>query len=75
MLRYTVDVIPQAKKNEVIKHSNTVLRVKLTVPAKEDRANKALVSLLSDYFGVSKSKILIMSGEKRRRKMVGVMHD
>lgn len=73
MLRYTVDVTTQAQHTQVLKHSDSVLRVKVTAPAVDGKANKALISVLADYFGVPKSKILILSGEKRKRKIVGVM--
>ena len=73
MLRYTIDVIPNAAKNEVLKHSDTQLKVKVTAPTKKGKANTAVISELAKFFGVPKSKIAMLSGEKRKRKIVGVL--
>jgi uncharacterized protein (TIGR00251 family) len=75
MLRYTAEVVPKAAKNEVIKHSDNRLKVKVTAPANEGKANQAVISELARFFGVSKSRVIILSGEKRKRKIVGVLDD
>ena len=66
-----VKVIPNAKKNEVIKEGEN-FRVRLRAPASEGNANSALVELLAQYFGVKKSSIRIIKGAKNRKKIVGI---
>ena len=75
MLKYTVDVTPNAAKTEVLKHNDVLLRVKVAAPAKEGKGNKALIAVLSGYFGVPKSKVLLMSGINRKRTIIGVIAD
>ncbi|MEO0130396.1 MAG: DUF167 domain-containing protein, partial [candidate division WOR-3 bacterium] len=48
-----IRVIPNAKKNEVVKEENR-LKVYLTAPPIEGKANKALIEILAEYFNVKK---------------------
>ncbi len=66
-----VKVIPNAKRVE-IKKENDKYKVYLTAPAVEDKANKMLVKVLAEHFGVKKSQVRIIRGEKARDKVVQV---
>ena len=66
-----VKVITRAKKNAV-KKEGEVLKVYLTAPPVQGKANKALIGLLSEYFGVKKSNVRILRGEKSSRKVLEV---
>ena len=48
------------------------LKVWLRADAKEGKANKALIELLADYYGVSKSLVRIVSGLKIKNKIVEI---
>jgi uncharacterized protein (TIGR00251 family) len=64
-----VKVIPGAKKNEIAEvMEDGRLRVRLTAPPVEGRANQALIKLLAKMFGLPKSSINIVSGERNRNK-------
>ncbi|MCH7761349.1 DUF167 domain-containing protein [candidate division TA06 bacterium] len=41
-------------------------------PPVEFRANRAMIHLLSQYFGISKSRITILSGKKSKQKIVEI---
>jgi len=45
-----------------------VLKVKLTAPPVDGKANKALIELLATRLGVSKTRIEIISGRRSRLK-------
>lgn len=75
MLQYYVEVTPNARKSEVVKVNSKTLKVKVSVPAVEGKANKALIKTLADYFGVSKSKVLILAGVVNRKKRIGIVND
>ena len=47
-----------------------VLRVK--EKALEGRANKAVIELLSEYFGIPKSAISIIAGFKSKNKLIAI---
>jgi hypothetical protein len=55
--------------------SGGYLKIKVTAPKSEGRANQALLSLLADYFRVSTSQIVILSGELSKDKVVGILND
>lgn len=66
-----IRVVPNAKQNRVLEEGGQ-LKVYLTVPPIEGRANKALVDFLSDHFHVKKSSVRIVKGEKFRDKVVEI---
>ena len=66
-----IKVIAQAKKN-AIKDEGGILKVYLTAPAIEGKANKALIALLADKYNVSKGQIEIIKGLHSRRKVVNI---
>jgi len=70
-MRLSIRVIPNAKQNKVIEGTER-LKVYLTAPPVEGKANKALIEFLSEYFGVKKRKIKIIGGEKSREKVLEI---
>ena len=66
-----IRVIPNAKQNKIVKEQAR-LKVYLTAPPVEGKANKALIEFLAEHFGVKKSKITIIRGQKSRDKLVGI---
>lgn len=44
----------------------------LQAPPIKNRANAALITLLSKHFGIPKSQIIIVSGEKSKRKNIEI---
>lgn len=64
-------VVPRAKKNRVREESGR-LKVWVTAPAVEGKANKAVQETLAEFFQISKSRIRIIRGEKSREKVVEV---
>lgn len=67
---YKVKIIPNSKINKIIEQTETFLKLKLTAPAKEGKANRALLDFLSEYFKMPKSQIQIIQGEKSREKKI-----
>jgi len=66
-----IRVIPNAKQNKIVDEGER-LKVYLTAPAVDGRANKALIALLAEHFGVRKSSISIIRGEKSRDKVIQI---
>ncbi len=65
-------VVPNSRKAEVIKITDTSYKVKVDVPPVEGKANLRLVSILADYFKVHKSSITIVKGNLSKRKLVEI---
>lgn len=66
-----VKVIPRSKKTNV-KQEPDRLKVYLTAPAIEGKANSLLIEVLADFFKVKKSAVSIIKGNKSREKVVSV---
>lgn len=64
-----VRVVPGAKKNEV-KKENQRLKVYLTAPPVEGKANKLLIEILAKYFNCRKSDLKIIRGERSKNKQI-----
>lgn len=59
-------------KEEKIEKVGNIFNVSVKEPAKEGKANKAVIELLSEYFNVPKSQIFIISGAKSRQKIIEI---
>ncbi|MBI4174799.1 MAG: DUF167 domain-containing protein [Candidatus Aenigmarchaeota archaeon] len=70
-MRIKVRVTPNAKKNAIIREAD-MFRIRLAAPAKEGKANSALIELLAGHFKVRKNAVRIVSGHKSREKIVQV---
>jgi len=67
-VRISVLIQPGSAKDEILGTVEGRLKIKLTSPPVEGRANKALVRLLAKKLKVAPSRISILKGQKGRRK-------
>ena len=67
-----VRVQPRASRDEVLGFQGEVLRVRVTAPPHEGRANQALVEVLSQALDVPRSRIRILRGHGSRDKLLAV---
>ena len=70
-MKIRVRVAPNSKIEEVIKEGDMFL-VRVKEPAKEGKANRAVIKLLADYFGVPQRQIAISSGFSSRNKIIDI---
>ncbi len=70
--RFQVYVQPRASRAEITGLHGDALRVRLTAPPVDGRANEALVALLATQLGTPKSRISIVSGATGRTKTIEV---
>ena len=71
-MKISVRVKPGSKKEGVERVDDTNYIAHVKAPPVEGKANDALVSLLSDYFGVPKSHIQIIKGTTSKYKLVEI---
>jgi uncharacterized protein (TIGR00251 family) len=69
---FYVQVQPRASRDAIEGEHADALKVRLTAPPVDDRANEALVQLLAGRLNVPRAAVRIVSGEKSRRKRVAV---
>jgi len=65
-------VLPNAKKTEILGIYNNKLKIKISSPAIEGKANKEVIKFFSKYFKISKSSIKIIKGEKSKEKIIEI---
>jgi uncharacterized protein (TIGR00251 family) len=59
---------PGAKRNAVIGEVGGALKVAVSAPPEDGRANAALVEILSEWLGVKRSQVQIAAGKTNRNK-------
>lgn len=72
-VKYRIKVIPRASRNEVIPLGAGELKVKLTAPPVDGKANEALIDLLATYFQVKPKAIRLLQGSSSRNKLIEVL--
>jgi uncharacterized protein len=68
----SVRVVPRASRDSIEGEFQGALKVRLTAPPVEDRANDALRRLLAARLNVPVSAVRIVSGAKNRSKSVSI---
>jgi uncharacterized protein len=69
---FAVRVVPRASRDAIEGEHGGALKVRLTAPPVEDRANEALCRLLADRLNVPIQAVRIVAGEKSRTKRVAI---
>ncbi len=59
---------PGAKKNGFVGVHNGMLKIAVTAPPEDGRANAAIVQLLAKELKLSKSRVVLQSGATQRQK-------
>jgi uncharacterized protein (TIGR00251 family) len=67
-----VRVHPRAKKNAITGELGDALKVSLTAPAIEGRANDACIEFFAKLLKVPRSSVTIASGQSSRNKVIRV---
>lgn len=60
---------PGAKKTGVVGVWNGMLKVAVSAPAEDGRANAALVEVLREFFGIPRSRVELLRGASNRNKV------
>ena len=69
---FAVKVHPRAKKNAITGEVGEALKVSLTAPPIEGRANDACVEFFAKILNVPRSSVTIAAGQNSRNKMIRV---
>ena len=69
---FAVKVHPRAKKNAITGELGDALKVSLTAPPVEGRANEACIEFLAKLLKVPRSSVTIASGQTSRNKVIRV---
>jgi uncharacterized protein (TIGR00251 family) len=64
--------MPNALKDEIVNVMGDALKIRITTPPVDGKANKHLIAYLSNIFKLSKNNITILSGSQSRFKYIAV---
>ena len=70
---FTVRVQPRASRDEIVGEHQDGLKIRLTAPPVDDRANEALRKLLASRLNVPLAAVRIAAGERSRTKRVEIL--
>jgi len=65
-------VQPRASRDELVELNEQGLKVRITAPPVDGKANKHLIRFLAKTFKVAPSRVELLSGEKGRHKRLAI---
>ena len=71
-VRLSVRLTPRASREEIAGFEGETLRVRVTAPPVEGRANRALVRLLAKRLGLPRGAVRVVAGQTSRSKVVAI---
>ena len=69
---FTVKVHPRARKNAITGAVGDAVKLALTAPPVDGKANQAVVEFFADFFQIPRSSVTITSGATSRLKTVRI---
>ncbi len=69
---FAVKVHPRARKNAITGTMGDVVKLALTAPPVDGKANQAVIEFFADLFDIPRSSVTIASGETSRNKVVRI---
>lgn len=69
---FAIKVQPRAKKNAITGEVGDALKVVLTAPPVEGRANEACIDFLANLLDVPRSSVTIAAGQNSRNKIIRI---
>jgi uncharacterized protein (TIGR00251 family) len=71
-ITFPVRAAPRAKRNAVAGVTGDALKICVTAPPEDGRANDALIEVLADWLAVKRRQVEIISGAANRNKVVRI---
>ena len=69
---FAVKVHPRARKNAITGMAGDALKLALTAPPVEGKANQACIEFLAEFLNVPRASVTIIAGQSSRNKVVRV---
>jgi uncharacterized protein (TIGR00251 family) len=70
--QFALRVQPRASRNVFAGVMGDAIKLAITAPPVDGKANQAVIEYLADVFRVAKSSIAIISGETGRNKLIAI---
>jgi hypothetical protein len=72
MVTLSVKVVPGSSRSRIAGRYGDGIKVQVAAAAEKGKANKAVVEVIAEAFGVRESQVVIVSGHTQPRKMVQI---
>lgn len=72
-MKFFIKVKSGAKEAKIKKISETNFEIWVKEPAKDGKANRAVVEALAEYLKISKSRFEIISGKTSKQKIIEII--
>ena len=69
---FAVKVHPRARKNAITGATGDALKLAITAPPVEGKANQACIEFLAEFLNVPRASVTIIAGQSSRNKVVRV---
>src|ERR1700730_15753890 len=69
-IAFAVKVHPRARKNAITGTTGDALKLSLTAPPVDGKANQAVIEFFADIFKIPRSSVTITSGQTSRVKVI-----
>ncbi len=68
----TVRLVPRASRSEIVGSEGDMVKIRLSAPPVDGKANEALVKFLAEKLNVPRANVEIVTGQTSRRKVVRI---
>lgn len=68
-----VKIIVDSKEDKIVQKNETSFTVYVKEPAEDNRANKRMIELVADRFGIVRSKVRIITGHHHPSKILDII--
>ena len=65
-----VRLTPNSSRDEISGYTDEYVKIKISAPPNENKANKKLLEFISKYFDIPKTDTILVSGDKSRLKKI-----
>ncbi|MBW6487114.1 MAG: DUF167 domain-containing protein [Syntrophobacterales bacterium] len=69
---FHVRVVPRASRSELAGVQDDALKLRITAPPVDGKANEECIRVLADFFDVKKRQVTIVSGHASRTKTIAI---
>ena len=69
---FLVQVLPRSSQCKLVGCQGDFLKIKITAPPVDGRANEECIRFLADVLGVKKDQVQILSGLKAKKKTIAI---
>ncbi len=74
-MKISVKVKPNARQEKIEKVNESHFLIRVKEKPQEGKANKAVIKVLSEYFGVPQSQVVLLKGQSSREKIFEIKTD